>query len=113
MNDANVYGPDRRPRIVDEASDAVAVWVVDHDFFVEFAKEAGLVSLAARVAVLAADMSSDADGPKVVQAIFAARFAAKEACAKALGTGFNRGVHMRDEGISRIRFERIEIFLVN
>lgn len=29
-------------------------------------------------------------------ATYAKRFAAKEACAKALGTGFNRGVYMRD-----------------
>jgi holo-[acyl-carrier protein] synthase len=30
---------------------------------------------------------------------FAKRFAAKEACAKALGTGFNRGVFMSDLGV--------------
>ena len=29
----------------------------------------------------------------------AARFAAKEACAKALGTGFSRGVFMKDMGV--------------
>ena len=29
----------------------------------------------------------------------AKRFAAKEACAKALGTGFNRGVFMKDMGV--------------
>ena len=30
---------------------------------------------------------------------FAKRFAAKEACAKALGTGFNQGVFMKDLGV--------------
>ena len=30
---------------------------------------------------------------------YAKRFAAKEACAKALGTGFNRGVFMSDLGV--------------
>ena len=32
-------------------------------------------------------------------ASYAKRFAAKEACAKALGTGFSRGVFMRDLGV--------------
>lgn len=32
-------------------------------------------------------------------ATFAKRFAAKEACAKALGTGFRRGVFMKDMGV--------------
>ncbi len=32
-------------------------------------------------------------------ASYAKRFAAKEACAKALGTGFNSGVFMRDLGV--------------
>lgn len=31
--------------------------------------------------------------------VFAKRFAAKEACAKALGTGFSQGVYMRDIGV--------------
>jgi holo-[acyl-carrier protein] synthase len=30
---------------------------------------------------------------------YAKRFAAKEACSKALGTGFNKGVFMRDLGV--------------
>jgi len=30
---------------------------------------------------------------------YAKRYAAKEACAKALGTGFNRGVYWRDIGV--------------
>jgi len=32
-------------------------------------------------------------------ATYAKRFAAKEACAKALGTGFNQGVFMKDIGV--------------
>lgn len=32
-------------------------------------------------------------------ATYAKRFAAKEACSKALGTGFNQGVYMRDIGV--------------
>lgn len=32
-------------------------------------------------------------------ATFAKRFAAKEACSKALGTGFNQGVFMKDIGV--------------
>ena len=34
---------------------------------------------------------------------YAQRFAAKEACAKALGTGFNRGVFMKDLGVVNLR----------
>lgn len=32
-------------------------------------------------------------------ATYAKRFAAKEACSKALGTGFNHGVYMKDIGV--------------
>lgn len=32
-------------------------------------------------------------------ATYAKRFAAKEACSKALGTGFNHGVYMKDMGV--------------
>ena len=32
-------------------------------------------------------------------ATYAKRFAAKEACSKALGTGFNQGVYLRDIGV--------------
>ena len=34
---------------------------------------------------------------------YARRFAAKEACSKALGTGFRRGVFMRDMGVVNAR----------
>ncbi len=34
---------------------------------------------------------------------YAKRFAAKEACSKALGTGFRRGVFMRDMGVINMR----------
>ena len=34
---------------------------------------------------------------------YAKRFAAKEACSKALGTGFSRGVFMRDMGVINLR----------
>jgi holo-[acyl-carrier protein] synthase len=34
---------------------------------------------------------------------YAKRFAAKEACSKALGTGFRRGVFMRDMGVINLR----------
>jgi holo-[acyl-carrier protein] synthase len=34
---------------------------------------------------------------------YAKRFAAKEACSKALGTGFHQGVFMRDMGVVNLR----------
>lgn len=37
--------------------------------------------------------------PQVYAATLAKRFAAKEACSKALGTGFRRGVYWRDIGV--------------
>jgi holo-[acyl-carrier protein] synthase len=37
--------------------------------------------------------------PKLQAGTFAKRFAAKEACAKALGTGFKQGVFHRDLGV--------------
>jgi holo-[acyl-carrier protein] synthase len=37
--------------------------------------------------------------PMTVTATYAKRFAAKEACAKALGTGLRRGVFWRDMGV--------------
>lgn len=39
------------------------------------------------------------DGKPARAASYAKRFAAKEACAKALGTGIARGVHWRDMGV--------------
>ena len=36
-------------------------------------------------------------------ASYAKRFAAKEACSKALGTGFRRGVYWRDMGVANLR----------
>ena len=39
-------------------------------------------------------------------ASYAKRFAAKEACAKALGTGINRGVFWRDMGVVNLRSGR-------
>jgi holo-[acyl-carrier protein] synthase len=39
------------------------------------------------------------DGRAMRAASYAKRFAAKEACAKALGTGFRRGVFWRDMGV--------------
>lgn len=39
-------------------------------------------------------------------ATYAKRFAAKEACAKALGTGFRRGVFFRDLGVVNLRSGR-------
>jgi len=38
-------------------------------------------------------------GAAAVAAVYAKRFAAKEACAKALGTGFREGVFWRDLGV--------------
>ncbi len=37
--------------------------------------------------------------PRLIAATYAKRFAAKEACAKALGTGFRDGVYLRDIGV--------------
>jgi holo-[acyl-carrier protein] synthase len=42
---------------------------------------------------------SRSDGKAGRAASYAKRFAAKEACAKALGTGIARGVHWRDMGV--------------
>ena len=42
--------------------------------------------------------------PRLHAAILAKRFAAKEACAKALGTGLGQGVAWRDIGVSRQKY---------
>ena len=44
---------------------------------------------------------------------YAKRYAAKEACAKALGTGFRRGVYHRDMGVVNLRSGRPTIELTN
>ena len=43
-----------------------------------------------------------ADGRRRRAETYAKRFAAKEACAKALGTGFRRGVYWRDMGVANL-----------
>tara|TARA_R110000868_G_scaffold31627_10_gene115815 strand:+ start:1040 stop:1456 length:417 start_codon:yes stop_codon:yes gene_type:complete len=43
------------------------------------------------------------DNRKNRAASYAKRFAAKEACAKALGTGISRGVYWRDMGVVNLR----------
>jgi holo-[acyl-carrier protein] synthase len=42
------------------------------------------------------------DGRKQRAASYAKRFAAKEACAKALGTGLSRGVFWKDMGVANL-----------
>jgi holo-[acyl-carrier protein] synthase len=44
-------------------------------------------------------------------ASYAKRFAAKEACAKALGTGFRKGVFWRDMGVVNLRSGRPTLVL--
>ena len=43
------------------------------------------------------------EGRRMRAASYAKRFAAKEACSKALGTGFRRGVFWRDMGVVNMR----------
>lgn len=43
------------------------------------------------------------DGRRMRAASYAKRFAAKEACSKALGTGLRRGVFWRDMGVVNMR----------
>ncbi|WP_298427967.1 holo-ACP synthase [Rhodoblastus sp.] len=47
-----------------------------------------------------------ADGRKARAATYAKRFAAKEACAKALGTGLGQGVSWQDMGVVNDSFGR-------
>ena len=47
------------------------------------------------------ERKADAAGGRA--ASYAKRFAAKEACAKALGTGLRRGVYLRDMGVVNAR----------
>jgi len=44
---------------------------------------------------------------------YAKRFAAKEACAKALGTGLRRGVYLRDMGVVNLRGGKPTLALTN
>lgn len=46
-------------------------------------------------------------------ASYAKRFAAKEACSKALGTGINRGVFWRDMGVVNLRGGKPTMILEN
>jgi holo-[acyl-carrier protein] synthase len=43
------------------------------------------------------------EGRKMRAASYAKRFAAKEACSKALGTGMHQGVYWRDMGVVNLR----------
>ena len=49
-----------------------------------------------------ADVGAGKRRPGQRAATYAKRFAAKEACAKALGTGFKRGVFWRDMGVANL-----------
>jgi holo-[acyl-carrier protein] synthase len=51
------------------------------------------------------------DGRQSRAASYAKRFAAKEACSKALGTGFRRGVFWRDMGVVNLPSGRPTIVL--
>jgi holo-[acyl-carrier protein] synthase len=51
------------------------------------------------------------EGRKSRAASYAKRFAAKEACAKALGTGLRKGVFWRDMGVVNLRSGRPTIVL--
>ncbi len=44
---------------------------------------------------------------------YAKRYAAKEACSKALGTGFRRGVYWRDMGVANMRGGKPTMVLTN
>ena len=50
---------------------------------------------------------------KVKAGTYAKRFAAKEACSKALGTGFRRGVYLRDIGVVNAPSGRPTLALTN
>ncbi len=49
--------------------------------------------------VFTADEKTRSERKATRAASYAKRFAAKEACAKALGTGFSKGVYLRDIGV--------------
>ncbi|MBI5163250.1 MAG: holo-ACP synthase [Magnetospirillum sp.] len=52
-----------------------------------------------RVFTVAEQAKADRRTPEIRAATYAKRFAAKEACAKALGTGFRDGVFLKDIGV--------------
>jgi len=53
--------------------------------------------------VFTADEQAKADGrPRAVAATYAKRWAAKEACSKALGTGLRMGISWRDMAVSNL-----------
>ena len=54
---------------------------------------------------------SRANNEKMVVATYAKRFAAKEACSKALGTGIRRGVWWRDMGVVNLPSGRPSMML--
>ena len=55
----------------------------------------------ARIFTVAERVKSDGRANRA--ASYAKRFAAKEACSKALGTGFRKGVYWRDMGVVNLR----------
>lgn len=61
--------------------------------------------------VFTATERKKSDGRFTRAASYAKRFAAKEACAKALGTGFRRGVFWRDMGVVNLRSGRPTMLL--
>lgn len=54
-----------------------------------------------------------AKSERMVVATYAKRFAAKEACAKALGTGMRRGVFWKDMGVVNMRSGQPTMALTN
>jgi holo-[acyl-carrier protein] synthase len=61
--------------------------------------------------VFTATERAKSDGRATRAASYAKRFAAKEACAKALGTGLRRGVFWRDMGVVNLRSGRPTLVL--
>ncbi len=53
------------------------------------------------------------EGRKQRAASYAKRFAAKEACSKALGTGFRNGVYWRDMGVANLPSGKPTMVLTN
>ena len=53
------------------------------------------------------------DGRRERAASYAKRFAAKEACSKALGTGISKGVYWKDMGVSNLPSGKPTMILTN